>query len=173
MISRTRKTVIGGLLLVVSQICAAQQVASEARVQEIAQRGAHVMPFNLERTQHYFSKLNDGGLQQVVVKAPQDSEQVALIRQHLSKIATEFAQGDFSDPERIHGRDMPGLAALRQAKVGQLKVEYRAMERGAQIRYTSQEPTIIAALHQWFDAQLSDHARHAMPGHASHAGHHP
>jgi hypothetical protein len=32
-------------------------------------------------------------------------------------------------------------------------------------------PIIITAIHQWFDAQLNDHARHAISGHSSHKMH--
>jgi len=46
----------------------AGEKASEARLDEVAQKGAQIMPFNLEQTVHVFSKKEDGGLQQVVVK---------------------------------------------------------------------------------------------------------
>ena len=34
-----------------------------------------------------------------------------------------------------------------------------------EIVYRSDEPRLVAALHQWFDAQLSDHGHDAMAGH--------
>jgi hypothetical protein len=40
------------------------------RHEEVAARGATVMPFDLEQTMHVFQKLEDGGLQKVVVKEP-------------------------------------------------------------------------------------------------------
>jgi hypothetical protein len=30
--------------------------------------------------------------------------------------------------------------------------------------------TLVSAFHWWFDAQLSDHGKHAMYGHAHHEG---
>ncbi len=48
----------------------AVEKASEQRLDEVAQRGSHVMPFNLEQTTHIFSKTEKGGLQQVIVKDP-------------------------------------------------------------------------------------------------------
>ena len=83
----------------------------EKRLGEVAQRGAHVMPFDLEKTTHVFSKTAEGGLQQVVVKDKSDTEQINLIRTHLSEIAQDFKKGDFSKPARIHGETM--LAACR------------------------------------------------------------
>lgn len=149
--------------------------ADEQRLDEVAERGVHVMPFDLEKTLHVFTKTNEGGVQQVVAKDKSDSEQIRLIREHLSEISTEFRQGDFSKPAQIHGEDMPGLAELRSAKAGQIKIDYTELPDGAQINYASDSPRLIDAIHQWFDAQLSDHARHAVPGHGhghDHMHHH-
>lgn len=145
--------------------------ASEARLDEVAERGRHVMPFNLEQTTHIFSKTAQGGLQQVIVKDPNNTAQIKLIRQHLAKISTEFEQGDFSSPAKIHGDAMPGLAALCQAKPGEIAVAYKELPNGAEINYASKVPALTQAIQQWIDAQLSDHARHATTGHAEHSMH--
>jgi len=55
---------------------------------------------------------------------------------------------------------MPGLAELK-AEAKQIEVRYSALPDGAQIRYTTKDPKLVAALHRWFDAQLSDHGHHA------------
>ena len=145
----------------------ALEEASELRLDEVARRGAQVMPFSLEQTTHIFTKTEKGGLQQVIVKETSNIEQVKLLQGHLSKISREFAQGDFSDPAKIHGEDMPGLAELRKAKPGEIRVEYKELSNGAQIDYSTDDPALIEAVHQWFEVQLSDHARHAIPGDAN------
>ena len=132
--------------------------ASKARQEEVAKRGAKVMPFSLERTVHIFAKTESGGIQQVIVKDPSDTGQIKLIREHLSMISKEFAQGNFSAPASIHGSDMPGLAALEKARPDQLRIEYKELPDGAQIAYSSASPELIEAIHRWFDAQLADHA---------------
>jgi hypothetical protein len=119
------------------------------------------MPFDLEATTHVFEKLEDGGLQTVVADTD-DPEQVALIRAHLSDEAARFARGDFHDPASIHGHDMPGLHQLVMGHE-RLSVAYGEVDRGAEIRYSSEDPALVEALHQWFDAQLSDHGPHAQP----------
>ena len=149
----------------------AAEKASEARLDEITQRGAQIMPFNLDQTVHVFSKKEDGGLQQVVVKNQTDTGQIKLIREHLNEIANKFKQGDFSDPSKLHGDNMPGLAVLRKARQGEINIIYTELPDGAQIIYSSDKPALILAIHQWFDAQLSDHARHAMPNHPHHLMH--
>jgi hypothetical protein len=136
----------------------ASEKARKARQEEVAKRGARVMPFSLERTLHIFTKTNSGGIQQVVAKDQSDTPQIRLIREHLSKISKEFAQGDFSAPASIHGSDMPGLAELEKSHPGQLRIEYKELPKGAQIEYSSDNPGLINAIHRWFDAQLADHA---------------
>lgn len=150
------------------QISIADAPADEARLDEVAARGRHVMPFALEQTRHIFTNTPQGGIQQVIVIDKANTAQIALIQTHLSKIAAEFSRGDFSDPAKIHGDTMPGLATLRTAKPLQLKVAYQTLADGAQITYTSDQAELVAAVHQWFAAQLSDHARHAQAGHAHH-----
>ncbi|RQH06912.1 aspartate carbamoyltransferase [Paraburkholderia dinghuensis] len=141
---------------------------------DVAQRGARVMPFTLAATTHIFTKMADGGVQQVVTKH-HDPKQAALIREHLAVIARQFSAGDFEAPEQIHGKDMPGLAALRTAQPGELKIDYRDLPDGGEIVYRTDEPRLVAALHAWFDAQVSDHGHDAMmerdPGMMMH--HHP
>src|SRR5690606_2594930 len=97
------------------------------RLQEITERGKQVMSFDLGQTQHIFTKTEAGGVQQVIVKDPRNSRQIELIRQHLKQIAKEFAHGDFSKPEAIHGQDMPGVAGLYAAHPGQLLFLYKVL----------------------------------------------
>ncbi len=61
-----------------------------ARQEEVAQRGAAVMPFDLEETTHVFEKMQTGGAQEVVADDPNGAEQVAA-----------FRRGDLSDPALV------------------------------------------------------------------------
>ena len=66
---------------------------------------------------------------------------------------------------------MPGLADLKAARPGQVTIEYRDVDAGAELRYRTSDAKLVAALHQWFDAQLSDHGADAMAGHMQHHDH--
>ncbi len=164
---------LGLLLVVFATTSYAVTPADPQRLDEVVARGVHVMPFDLDKTQHIFSKTENGGIQQVIAKDAADSAQIALIREHLSALAARFDEGDFSSPMRIHGDTMPGVQDL-QAGFKRIQFTYRELSNGAEIAYVSTNPKLIAAIHQYFDAQLSDHARHAIPGgHSQHHGHHP
>jgi len=141
--------------------------ADADRHAEVARRGAEVMPFDLKATTHVFTKTADGGTQRVVAKSD-DPRQVALVRSHLREIRAQFLKGDLSGPAHIHGDDMPGLAALKDALPGQVAIGYRDVARGAELRYTTRDHRRVEALHAWFDAQVSDHGADAMAGHAHH-----
>ncbi|MBD9355272.1 aspartate carbamoyltransferase [Methylomonas albis] len=137
----------------------------KVRQTEVAVRGAKVMPFSLAQTQHQFTKTETGGIQRVIVRDDLDLEQVWLIRQHLEQLADSFNRGDFSAPETIHGADMPGLAVMRSAKSGALRIYYTAEAAGASLTFASGVPELIAAVHDWFDAQLRDHGGDATAMH--------
>jgi hypothetical protein len=158
------RVITAGALIIssvaVMVLCTAAILLGQTRHEEVARRGAKVMPFDLEQTTHVFEKLDDGGLQKVVVKDPANKKQIALIRSHLKEESERFRKGDFSDPAKIHGEDMPGLAQLK-AGAAKIDIRYTVLADGAQIRYTAKDPKLVTALHQWFSAQVSDHGHHA------------
>lgn len=126
-------------------------------------RAAQVMPFDLAATRHTFTKTDRGGVEQVVVIDPADRRNLELIRSHLQFEAAEFREGNYSDPARIHGMDMPGLAEL-EAGAERVDVRYEELPDGARISYTSDEPALVDAIHAWFDRQSSDHGMPGMGG---------
>jgi hypothetical protein len=129
----------------------------------MAARAQQVMPFDLNRTTHTFTKTADGGLQKVEVNDPTDTRDRDLIRAHLKAEVDSFRRGNYSDPAKIHGMNMPGVSELEQG-AARVTVTYAENPNGAQITYTSTEPPLITALHEWFDRQASDHAMPGMGG---------
>ena len=151
-----RKTL--GCLLALTILVACQPITSDRQLQ-VAERGAQVMPFDLDRTTHIFTKLDNGGLQQVL-SDDGDTAQIGLIREHLAEEADRFSQGDFHDPEMIHDADMAGLHELTMG-AGRLNIVYSDTDSGGQILYTTADADLVSALHAWFDQQVADHGNHA------------
>lgn len=129
----------------------------------MAARAQQVMPFDLNRTSHTFVKTADGGTQTVMVNDPTDTSDLTLIRSHLSTEAKQFLKGDYADPAKIHGVNMPGVREL-EAGADRVKVVFAQLPRGAQITYSSVEPSLVLALHAWFDRQTTDHGMPGMGG---------
>ncbi|HTK16326.1 MAG TPA: aspartate carbamoyltransferase [Acidimicrobiia bacterium] len=126
-------------------------------------RAQQVMPFDLNRTTHTFTQTAQGGVEKVVVNEPSDTRDRDRIRAHLRTEAENFRQGNYSDPAKIHGMDMPGVNALEEG-AARVKVVYAPTSGGAQITYTSTEAALISALHAWFDRQAADHSAPGMGG---------
>ena len=142
----------------------AVQDGASSRQEQVAREGASVMPFDLARTTHFFDDTASGGIETVTVRNVEDHDQVSLIRSHLALEAKRFAHGDFSDPAKIHGSAMPGLRALEAAH-GKLEVTYEEVPGGARLTYSSRDPGVVTAVHEWFAAQRSDHGAHQHMDH--------
>jgi hypothetical protein len=126
----------------------------------VEQHSMQVMPFDMNKTIHVFRKSPSGGVETVIVRDPSDAADIVSIRAHLQKESKLFAAGDFSDPAYIHGSDMPGLQRL-SAGAGRLEVRYNALPSGARIAFATKDPTLVSAVHAWFDSQVKDHGAHA------------
>lgn len=163
-----KKITIALAIAIASTLSQFAVAADTQRQAEVAERGKDVMPFSLEATTHVFTKTAEGGIQRVVAKNIADAGQTRLVRMHLQEIKQEFLKGDFSGPSHIHGKNMPGLEELRSAKQAQIAIDYRDVDGGAELSYRTSNPVMVAALHKWFDAQLSDHGANAMDGHKHH-----
>ena len=150
--------VSGALVMVLLSGCATS--APEEKQAMVHEMGQQVMPFDLKKTQHIFEMTESGGIQQVISRDPKDTEQIALIRQHLQHEAMRFMEGDFSDPTSLHGSDMPGVKELSE-NTAQVKVMYSDLTNGGQITFTTGDLRLITAIHRWFGAQLSDHGADA------------
>lgn len=130
------------------------------RQQAVAERSRAVMPFDLERTTHHFVALPDGAIVRVIADDPTDRRQVLLVRRHLADEADAFSTGDYSDPMRIHGREMPGVDLLRR-RHDEIEVSYTLLRTGAAITFQTEDVDLVTALHEWLDAQTADHGSHA------------
>ena len=137
--------------------------ALATRQEVVAERGAEVMPFDLEATTHTFTKTDRGGIQIVVADDPDDEGQIALIRDHLREEQANFSRGDYDDPAAIHGHDMDGVAELQEG-YADVTVSYTERPDGAQLKYESNRSDLVEAIHAWFDRQVMDHGAHAEAG---------
>ena len=135
-------------------------VFAETRQEHVHRMAPSVMPFDMSKTVHIFKMTESGGVQRVIAKDAGATDQIALIRQHLQHEADRFQHGDYSDPARLHGADMPGLKDL-EAGASRIKVSYAALPTGAEITFQTTDLHLLTAIHRWFGAQLSEHGADA------------
>ena len=122
-----------------------------------------VMPFDMAKTMHVFKMTESGGVERVVARDPGASDQVSMIQQHLKHEAEKFQRGDYSDPAKLHGTDMPGLKELRTG-ASRIKISYTKLSAGAEITFETTDLHLLTAIHRWFGAQLSEHGADAKAG---------
>jgi hypothetical protein len=147
-------------VLAVLPLFSGSTVWAQTPQEHVHQMAHSVMPFDIAKTLHIFKMTESGGIQQVVARDPNDTAQVSLIRQHLKHEAGRFQRGDYSDPAKLHGPDMPGLKEL-QAGASQIEVSYAEVPAGAAITFQTTNLHLLTAIHRWFGAQLSEHGADA------------
>ena len=150
---------VGGFLVLCLALGCSAALAQTTQ-EHVHHMGASVMPFDLAKTTHVFRMTDTGGVQRVIVKAASETDQVAMIQQHLKHEAEAFQRGEYSDPATLHGAGMPGLKEL-QTGAKQIKVSYSALPNGAEIVFRTTDRHLLTAVHRWFGAQLSEHGADA------------
>jgi hypothetical protein len=154
--NRFAATSLAAVLIATTSIATA---ADEQRQTQVEHKSETVMPFSMQTSKHVFVPTASGGVQTVLVHDG-NAKQVGLVRSHLRKEAAAFARGDFADPASIHGGDMPGLKAMHAGST-RISVRYADVPNGARITFATTDPGLVAAIHVWFKAQVSDHGSHA------------
>lgn len=156
-------------LFLINVSAEATEKQNKIKLENINQNMQKTVPYSLNKSMQSFSKTVHGGVQHVIAISGDDTTQIQLIQTHLLKLVERLRKGDFSDSEHLHGIDMAGLAQLKRAKTDDIKFEYKTLENGGQIHYSTEYPQFVGALHEWFDAQNSDHGNVAPPpGHEQH-----
>lgn len=143
-----------------SLLAAKQGIAQDSAYAALQQRGKMAMGVDQYESQHQFDILPNGGRIALEMKA-NDSLSVAQIRAHLKLIEHAFQAGDFSTPEFVHMRSMPGTDVMARNKA-KIVYKYASLPRGGEVRITTKDPESLAAIHEFLGAQRGDHKAHGM-----------
>jgi hypothetical protein len=144
----------------VGLLCAKQGVAQDSTFAALQQRGKMAMGVDQYESQHQFDILPNGGRIALEMKT-NDSLSIAQIRAHLKLIEHAFQAGDFSTPEFVHMRAMPGTDVMARNKA-KISYTYADLPRGGEVRITTKDPESLAAIRQFMVAQRGDHKAHGM-----------
>jgi hypothetical protein len=121
----------------------------------LQKRGKMAMGVDQYGSAHQFDILPDGGRIALQMKDV-DSLAVAQIRAHLKLIQHAFQGGDFSTPEFVHARGMPGTDVMSRRK-NLIAYTYGDLPRGGEVRITTTDAESLAAIRQFMAAQRGDH----------------
>jgi len=114
------------------------------------------MGFSQERTAHHFLLTSDGGTIQVTANAAGDRTTIEQVHRHLEHIAQAFRVGDFATPASVHGREPPGVPAMRQLKA-EISYTYQSRPDGAAVVIRSRNPEAVAAVQEFLRFQIGEH----------------
>ena len=118
-------------------------------------RGKMAMGVDQDVSAHRFDVLPDGGRIALEMKDG-DSLAVAQIRAHLKLIEHAFQAGDFSTPQFVHARSMPGTDIMSRNKA-LIHYTYADLPRGGEVRITTTDSASLAAIREFLTAQRGDH----------------
>jgi hypothetical protein len=118
-------------------------------------RGKMAMGVDQYASAHRFDVLPDGGRIALEMKDG-DSLAVAQIRAHMKLIEHAFQAADFSTPEFVHARSMPGTDIMSRNKA-LIHYTYADLPHGGEVRITTTDSESRAAIREFLTAQRSDH----------------
>jgi hypothetical protein len=131
-----------GLLISPSQLSAAGTPQNVARV-----------GYTSGTIRETFISTPNGGIEDTVVTKP-NLAAVASLRARMRRRVAAFVRGTFVDPTDPHGDLVPGLREMRR-QWSRMHVHYQNLPTGSRIRYTTNDPVMVEALHQWFAARAA------------------
>jgi Tol biopolymer transport system component len=104
-----------------------------------------------------FTPTSYGGIEDAVVVSPNAAD-VKRLQAKTRKRAAAFARGNFVDPTNPHGDLVPGLREMRR-QWNKMHVRYEDLPNGSRIQYSTNDPVMVEALHQWFVARAVNKVR--------------
>jgi len=134
----------------------AQATSEDQRFAEMNERGARAMGFDQTKNNHHFRTLDGGGAIEVTVNDPSDAANLAAIRRHFSKIAREFALGNFTAPFMTHAGMPPGAETMQKLK-SKISYRYEELPQGARVRISTADSEALHAVHEFFAYQIREH----------------
>ncbi|MDQ6690121.1 MAG: hypothetical protein M3Z18_06390 [Gemmatimonadota bacterium] len=118
-------------------------------------RGKMAMGVDQYTSAHRFDVLPTGGRIALQTK-DKDPLAIAQIRAHLKLIQHAFQAGDFSTPEFVHMRAMPGTDVMSRNRA-LITYTYADIARGGEVRIKTTDPQSLAAIRKFMNAQRGDH----------------
>jgi hypothetical protein len=150
---------LAALLICVGYIPASAQQTSSTdseHFRSVDKRGDTAMGFSHEMTSHHFLLFKDGGAIEVEADNPNDAASKEAIRDHLTKIAGMFSEGDFQLPMLIHATVPPGVDTMQRLK-NEITYTAEITEKGARVRIRTGNSQALEAIHEFLRFQITDH----------------
>jgi len=130
-------------------------LAQDTSFAAMQRRGKEAMHVDQYTSTHKFDTMPDGGRIELQ-RNGDDSAGIAAIRKHMRAMETAFERGDFSSPDFVHGRVVPGTKVMA-AKHTLITYQMHELPRGAELHIHTSDPQALAAIHEFMAFQRSGH----------------
>lgn len=120
-------------------------------------RAAEVMNLDAALLTYQVAPNDRGGSVTVEVNSDFEFEEIGKLHKYLREQQARFREGDFGAERRIHGDDTPGLDALERGH-DRLMVSYVDLPTGGTLTFRSDDPELVAAVHEWLNRVVIDFA---------------
>lgn len=125
--------------------------------EHMKQMAKEAMGFDQDKVIHHFKLLRSGGIIEVSAKDTQDETTRRQIRDHLTTVAKEFAEGEFKAPVATHAEVPPGVPEMRSRK-DRIQYRYEETSNGGQVVIATKDRKALAAVHEFLKYQIREHA---------------
>jgi hypothetical protein len=125
-------------------------------VQQMNERGDHVMGFSQDKATHHFTLLPNGGRISITANDASDQETIDHIRMHLTHVVESFGAGNFEMPHEIHQQTPPGVITM-QAQKDAIHYQFEKTDKGAMVNIESQNGDAVSAIHDFLRFQIQEH----------------
>lgn len=115
--------------------------------------------FVVADTQHVFGLSVDGVMIGLMAQNSQQQIRIDEARGYLRSEYDRYLRGEFGDDYSPSSAQVATqLAGYRD----EMTITYQDVASGATIQVTSQDPDVVALLHQWIEMRQADHGDHAQ-----------
>lgn len=149
-------------ILAAAPLAAQSRPAGDTAFKSMQDRGKKAMGVDQYTSTHKFDSSPTGG--RIELQSDNaDTAAIAQIRQHIRDIAKAFKSGDFSTPQFVHMKDVPGTKIMR-ARASKITYQVHDLPRGAELHLITADADAIKAIHDFMAFQRDEHHAGGMNG---------
>lgn len=115
--------------------------------------------FAVTDTQHMFGKTPDGIMIGLMAHDALQQARIEEARVYMRGEYDRYLRGEFDD---AYSASSAHVATQLADYRDEMTITYQDVASGAMVQVTSQDPDVVALLHQWIEMRQADHGDHAQ-----------
>ena len=114
--------------------------------------------YDRHRVVHHVYLYPDGGMMTLTVSDPSDAETRKAVRAFVQRVSQLMVMGDLTRLREQFGDAVPGLDRIAEARRRKATITVRSStpDEGSQIVFSTMDPVVLQALHEFLRFQITD-----------------